>query len=390
LRRSSVPSSKPLGGKSRRWPKVLIACLSVLFTTLGVAAAEVYLRFTRAHVNPDTLRARSLEYEATLFSRNAFPQEPQRKRATPSGDVVISPRGYRGHLFAVPKPAGTVRVVMLGGSSLFDMYAKEGQDWPHLIESTLQGRGYSNVEVINGGTPGHATFDLLGRFYSEIWMFEPDYLLVYESWNDIKYFYNLDPEHSLLRLQRPAAINGHGYGYLVANPFMYYTGWTDRFLSHSQLYVRLRDRYLQWQIGTPRVEGIVTSSNLHNAYSDYGPRQFALNLHLLVVAARHIGAKPVLLTQARLVTPTNTPAEREQIAYEFVNLSHEALLRAFADCDRAAYSVSRADNVPVLDLAQMFSGQAALFEDHVHTTAAGSEALARATSDFLQPMLRKP
>ncbi len=377
--------------KSLRWPNIIIACLSVLVaTTVGVGAAEVYLRLTRAHVNPDTLRARSLEYEATLFSRNAFPQMLQRKHATPSGDVVINTRGYRGRLFAVPKPPGIVRVVMLGGSSLFDMYAKEGADWPHLIESYLRSRGYGNVEVINAGTPSHATFDLLGRFYSEIWMFEPDYLLVYESWNDIKYFPRLDPQNSLLRVERPAAINGHGDGYLLANPFMYYSGWSDRILSHSQLYVRLRDRYLQWRVGKPRTEGIVTSSDLHNVYSDYGPQQFALNLHLLVTAARYSGAKPVLLTQARLLTPSNTPAEREKIAYEFVNLSHEALLRAFADCDRAVFTVARADNVPVLDLSRMFTGQPALFEDHIHTTAAGSNALARATADFLQPMLSRP
>ncbi len=386
-----MPSSDRSGDTRGRWPKVLVACLSVLITTaIGVAAAEVYLRLTRAHVNPDRLRARSLEYEATLFSRHAFPQMLQQKHATPSRDVFINPRGYRGQVFAVPKPPGTIRIVMLGGSSLFDMYAREGEDWPHLIQSHLRDRGYRNVEIINAGTPGHATFDLLGRFYSEIWMFEPDYLLVYEAWNDIKYFHVLDPQRSLLRVQRPASINGNGYGYLVANPFMYYTGWTDRFLSHSQLYVRLRDRYFQWRIGTPRTEGIVDSSKLLDTYGAYGPRQFALDLHLLVSAARSVGAKPVLLTQARLLTPSNTPAQREKIAYEFVNLSHEALLRAFVDCDAAVFAVARADSVPVLDLSRMFSGQTELFEDQVHTTAAGSRALARATADFLQPMLRTP
>jgi len=138
------------------------------------------------------------------------------------------------------------------------------------------------------------------------------------------------------------------------------------------------------------VEAIVRPSDLRSDYSQYGPRQFALNLHLLVAAARHVGAKPILLTQARLVTPSNTAAEREQIAYEFVNLSHDALLRAFSDCDRAVASVAQADKVPYLDLSRMFSGQRALFEDHVHTTPAGSRALARATADFLQPMLGKP
>ena len=103
-----------------------------------MAVAEVYLRLTRAHVNADTLRAKSLEYEATLFFRDAFPQMLQRKSATPSGQVLISPRGCRGQPFVVPKPPGTLRIVMLGGSSLFDMFAREGQDWPDPLLSHSQ------------------------------------------------------------------------------------------------------------------------------------------------------------------------------------------------------------------------------------------------------------
>ena len=49
----------------------------------------------------------------------------QDKRATVSGAVEISARGYRGPAFSLPKPPGTIRVLLLGGSSVFDMYAKE-------------------------------------------------------------------------------------------------------------------------------------------------------------------------------------------------------------------------------------------------------------------------
>jgi lysophospholipase L1-like esterase len=73
-----------------------------------------------------------------------------------------------------------------------------------------------------------------------------------------------------------------------------------------------------------------------------------------------------------------------------VNLSHDALVRAFADCDKAIFRVANAEGVPVLDLAAMFSGQSELFSDHIHTTPAGSEALAKATADFLRSMLDDP
>jgi hypothetical protein len=40
-----------------------------------------------------------------------------------------------------------------------------------------------------------------------------------------------------------------------------------------------------------------------------------------------------------------------------VNLSHDAQVRAFADCDKAIFRVANAEGVPGLDLAARFSGQ---------------------------------
>ncbi len=369
--------------------KLWLASVSIgLTAAVMVTVGEAYLRLTRSHASPDTHRAKSLEYEATLFARHAFPRMVQKKRATPSGYVEISERGYRGRSFEVPKPPGVIRLVVLGGSAAFDMYAKEGRDWPHLIEEYLRAQGHTNVEVINAGTPGHATFDSLGRLYSELWTFEPDYVLVYHAWNDIKYFHRLDSQTTLLRTQRPAMVTNDGGRPMVSNPFIYYWGPADRLLSYSELYVRLRSQYLFWRIGKPGSEGVVTDVNTYaSTYSAYGPRQYGLNLHLIMSAARHIRARGILATQARLVTQSNTPAEKEKIAYELVELSPEALLRAFEDSDRAIFKVAQANDVPVLDLSGIFTGRSELFEDHVHTTAAGSEALARATAEFLRPMI---
>jgi lysophospholipase L1-like esterase len=377
-------------GSARR-AKLLIGCVSICLTTAAaLAIGEIYLRLARDYITPDTLRAKSVEYEATLFARHAFPRMVQKKNGGPSGYFEVNERGYRGRSFEVPKPRGLVRVVVLGGSSAWDAFAREGRDWPRLAEGYLRARGHSRVEVINAAIPGHATFDSLGLLYSEIWMFEPDYVLIYEAWNDLKYFHRLEWQSSLLRVQRPAAFDSRNDNYLVSNPFIYYAGPVDRFLSHSQLYVRLRSRYLQWQLGKVGTEGVVINPESYaNTYSPYGPRQYELNLRLIVAAARHIGAKAILATQARLVTTSNTPAERETIAYEFVNLAHDTLVRAFADCDEAVFRVARAENVPVLDLSGMFTGRAALFADHTHTTAAGSEALAHATADFLGTILSK-
>ena len=249
---ASVESAVP----SRRLLAFTAVLLSVVVSGVVLAAVgEVYLRLIRPHVGPLVQRGRSLEYEATLFARSAFPQMVQRKHATPGGYVEINSRGYRGPEFAVPKPADVTRILMLGGSALFDMYAKEGSDWPRLTERYLRQRGYPRVEIINGGTPGNDTADVLGRFYAEIWAFQPDYVLVYESWNDIKYFSKVSAERTLLRLKRAQTAGGGDDGHLVQNPFIYYSGPIDRFLSHSQLYARLRDRFIEWRLGRPPLRG---------------------------------------------------------------------------------------------------------------------------------------
>ena len=208
-------------------------------------------------------------------------------------------------------------------------------------------------------------------------MFEPYYILVYHAWNDIKYFPRLTPERSLLRLRRPQTPQGGTHGSLLANPFIYDLGPLDRWLGHSQLYARLRIGILQVRLGTVGTEGVVTdaAARASGGFSPLGPAQFALNLRLIVTGARTVGARPVLATEARLVNASTSPADRRKIAYEFVGLSHDALVRAFEACDRAILTVGRDEEVPVLDLSGRLSGRPHLFEDHVHTTAAGSEAL---------------
>ena len=374
----------------------LLAPLALGLAGLVMSAilGEIYVRWTKAYATPDTLRQQSLEYESTLFSRYAFPQTEQDKLYAGKTDMKINRQGYRGRECSIPKPPGVVRVIILGGSATFDVEASDQEDWPHRVQTKLRARGMETVEVLNAGTPGHASWDSLGRFYAELWMYEPDYVLTYHSWNDIKYFSTLDAERSLLRTFRPASSGGDGHSSLVGNPFMYYTGPLDRAASISQLYVRLRSRYWSWRYGIIGFEGAIgldpIGSEPQHAqkYEDWGPRQFELDLRLIVAASRAVGAVPVLLTQARLVRALNSDEEKAKIGYEHVRLSHEALVRAFSDCDDRIRSVAQSEDVALLELGAVAFGRSDWFVDHVHTTSLGSESLAEATTEFLLPLLR--
>ena len=112
-------------------------------------------------------------------------------------------------------------------------------------------------------------------------------------------------------------------------------------------------------------------------HGQWGLEQYRLNLSLLCDAAQNIGATPVLLTQARLVSPDSEEHERLASALELTGLSLAGLNRAFEDCDRILEVVAEAKGARFLDLASALMHLPELYADHVHTTAEGSEAIAR-------------
>ena len=60
------------------------------------------------------------------------------------------------------------------------------------------------MEVINAGVPGHSSSDALGRFITELHTFQPNYAVLSNAWNDIKYFDSREP---ILRVARPYVAN---------------------------------------------------------------------------------------------------------------------------------------------------------------------------------------
>jgi lysophospholipase L1-like esterase len=348
----------------------------------GFVMLEAAVRLLLPYNSPETVRRHSVQYIPKVYSRHLL--EPNQRIDTrgawgerpgdgPGLHIEINERGYRGGPIALPKPAGVRRVVILGGSSVFDINATEGRDWPHLVEERLRFGGHRTVDVINAGVPGHASSDSLGRLYSQIWMYRPDFVLIDHVWNDMKYMGRAGPDRSLIDLIEPYDPS--------ADPFQTYRGPLDHLLSYSQVYVKLRTRYFLWKV-RPGTEGAVAGGP-DAAIGPVGLEQFRLNLKLLVDASRDIGAIPVLMTEPTLVAPSNTAADRDRIHYEYQGMDHEALVRGFDACYRIIREVGNDKQVPVLDLASVLNGRGDLFEDQVHTNPRGSEAIAGLVADFL-------
>jgi len=378
---------------SRRKKKPFIFLTIAISIAIVTICAELIVRLLFTYNTPETIKNYSIQYVSSLFARHLLKPvnrlvevddgmgwgvKPKTEKARLT--FYINEFGFRGPSFSLQKPDGVFRIVILGGSAVFDANAPKGNDWPHLVQRLLEIKGYSNIEVINAGVPGHATFDSLGRLYSQIWLFEPDIVLIYNAWNDFKYFRTLTPENPLISQFKPYNSK--------ANPFTNYRGRLDRILSLSQFYVKLRNRYFAWKYNVGQ-EGKIPEGEYQSSYSPYGPRQYKLNIELIVDTSRNIGAKPLLLTQATLVTPDNTEDDRKKITYDYLLLSHNALVNAFEESRQIIRLVAQEKEVELLDLARMLSGRSDLFKDHIHTTEKGSQEIAKAVARFVANQLNR-
>lgn len=363
----------------------LFRLLGVLtFIAITLICGEIFVRLFFSYYTPDTVKKNSLPYVPAAYASSMFAPVNDRieitlVKAVGAKTYFINEHGSRGASFKLPKPPGVRRIVVLGGSTVFDLNADEGFDWPHLVEKFLKEKGHHQVEVINAGIPGHTSGDSLGRLYTEIWQWEPDYLMIYEAWNDIKYFNSLSHDTPLIRLVKPTN--------LAADPFKTYQGTMDYLLSYSQLYVKIRSRYFVWkhQVGS---EGKFKEER-KDIVSSLGLAQFRLNMEMFVDVSRNIHAIPILLTQATLASPTSTAEDRKKIIYGYVGLSHEGILQAYEKCRQIILGVAREKKADVLDLLPQLQGKSELFHDHDHTTPRGSEEIARRVANFLDPLLKQ-
>lgn len=122
-------------------------------------------------------------------------------------------------------------------------------------------------------------------------------------------------------------------------------------------------------------------------YNESGRRQFRLNMELIVAACKITGATPVLVTQATLVVPDNSAADRDRINYDYQNLQHDAIVRAFEETYEIIRNIGSRNDTMVIDTAPALNGRSELFSDHVHLTPQGSSVLAGIVADELAPIL---
>jgi len=340
--------------------------------TISFLLGEVLIRkySKTGYITPEILKNLSLQYDKGILVRNIFPQRIQKTKGEAGVDIYINEKGYRGKSFEIVKPKGVTRIIFYGGSSVFDIAASDGKDWPHRVENLLKIKGFKQVEIINAGIPSNSSFEAVERLFAEGHLLQPDYVVISDQWNDIKYFRS---DESILRQLNIYAGK--------EDPLLNYRNSIDRFLAeHSQLYVRLRTRYYLWKYKVTD-EGIEPPGDYTDKISNTALQQYRLNIAMFIDLARNIHAIPILMTEPRLVMENNNDSQKSLIKYRLVKLTHLALVDAFNKTDEIIKDIAKEKKVELIDTGNLLKGQDELFRDQVHTTENGSEKLAEIVAD---------
>ncbi|MBI5099504.1 MAG: SGNH/GDSL hydrolase family protein [Nitrospirae bacterium] len=368
------------------WKKKLFFFFILVSITIFIAilSFEIYARIFKKYDTPAIIKEKSLKYEVSVFSKSILKREQKAKiwddKKKQWVEYYVSKKGYRGHDFNWNKPVGTIRIIIYGGSQVFDIYSPEEKDWPHQVEYILKNNGFPNVEVINAGIPGHASFDSFGKLFAEGHLLRPDYVIIDNAWND---FQMLRYNQSLLRERKPSQI--------LDDPRINYQGVIDRMLCEtSQLYLRLRSRYIDWKFNIDN-EGAIPEGEYWNMISEIGLKQYKLDMEMFVDLARNIGAVPILMTQPRHISFNNTDEEKKSFekSYQFKKMDHQTICTVFDKTDEIIKSVAKSKNALMIDASQSLTGKHEFFFDVIHTNDKGSNYLASITAEYLMDLLKE-
>lgn len=106
------------------------------------------------------------------LNREVFPH----KETGGSFRVSTDANGLRAPLHAEKKPAGAYRVMTLGCSTTFGWGVDDAEAYPARLETILGEKGHA-VEVINGGQPGHSSFQGRWLWQRTLKKYQPDVVI---------------------------------------------------------------------------------------------------------------------------------------------------------------------------------------------------------------------
>jgi lysophospholipase L1-like esterase len=220
---------------------------------LGEVAIRLYASFD-AQIQRALLRADPMAVSIAPHGDLGYRPRPNSVFRYGNGAVATAnAMGYRGPVVAIPKPVGTFRVILLGGSTTHGWGVADDETIDaHMRVLLRQEYPHRKVDVINLAFDGYDSLQLLERLRSDAMRLEPDLIVINEGINDVRNtrFKNLrDPDPRTLIwesvLQRLRQEQAHGgpsvwtrikhHSYVARLPVIARQYWTESPKAHEPM-----------------------------------------------------------------------------------------------------------------------------------------------------------
>jgi lysophospholipase L1-like esterase len=283
--------------------------------------------------------------------------------------VHVNASGFRGRHVEVAKPDGVLRIMVVGGSTVFDSTIDgDDQTWPARLEYHLGCLLPSRkVEVINAGVPGYVMLDNLIRLQSELYEFKPDILLLYQAHNDLLAAIHRIHE-SYRGLRTPREIES------VAP-------WTQWLREHSLLYnkLALKAKALQ-RAASAKKASQGSSPHAYTESIEAGAARHEKDLRSFLLIAQGFGIR-VVVPQTVHIGSDDPKAVDSEIAWMWrnaVGAPVEHILFGYRRYEEVTRQLTEALNVPYLPLHDtgLESKQWYADGDPVHFNDEGADRMA--------------
>ena len=303
--------------------------------------------------------------------------------------------GYSGKDFLMQKSKDELRVVILGGSHIFDInaFVSEGINGFHqIVIDSFQAIGV-NLNFINAGVHGQDIKNISARLTHEIPALKPDIVIINSTYNDLRW---IPANDTVLLLERVVDLNNSFQlnplsDTLGFNPLESRYSRLDIYCGQSNLYRRVRDLYwlsrvMLWQ----------------KKYNDYINKQVKLNMKdkgfesyrsLLMQSIsqiRKMGAIPVLCIEERLMKANPTPEMLKVHTPSWFpyQSTYDTIVADYEKADSIISAVAVSNNIVLFNANKYLGGNKEMFSDNIHTSSLGSIKMGQEYYRLLLPLIQ--
>ena len=124
-------------------------------------------------------------------------------------DHFINSYGFRSPQISEEKPSDTIRVILVGGSTMYGSGVNDQNTIPSLLQKKINLKPNQKIEVINAGISGATSLSEIKLIKERLIKFSPDLIIAYDGFNDIKRYFgeNVSLENSDLSDERLSPID---------------------------------------------------------------------------------------------------------------------------------------------------------------------------------------